>query len=339
MTSKTKTAKQLPRLGAAVREIAPGLLLSSAAVAVSLAVALVVPAVSALLIAIVLGAVARNTARLPASVEPGLAFASRRLLRLGVVLLGLRLVLGDILGLGAGMILLVVLVVAIGITATLAIGRAMGVGPAQRLLIACGFSICGAAAVAAVDGVIEAEEEEVVTAVALVVLFGTLMIPLVPLVVGLLGLSDEAGGLWAGASVHEVAQAVAAGGALGGTALSLAVIVKLARVLMLAPVMAAVSLIHRRTRGAGGKRPPVVPLFVAGFVAMVLLRSTGVVPDEVLRAGEAAQTALLSAAMFALGAGVHLKRIVRVGPKPFLLALVSTVIVAGVALGGVLLVA
>lgn len=319
----------------------PGLAVCAAAVAVAMVVNAFVPAASALLIAIVLGVVLRNTVPLPAALEPGIAFAAKKLLRLGVVLLGLQLVLGDILGLGPGMIVVVVAIVTVGIGATMLIGRLLGISLTQTLLIACGFSICGAAAVAAVDGVIETDdEEEVVTAVALVVVFGTLMIPIVPLLASALGLGQHDGGLWAGGSIHEVAQVVAAGSAIGGAALGLAVIVKLARVLMLAPVMAAVSLVRRRAmrgQAVGGKQPPIIPLFVAGFILMVLVRSTGWLPAGILDGAKLAQTALLAAAMFGLGTGVHLRRILRVGPKPFVLAAASTVVVAATALIGVTL--
>lgn len=304
--------------------------------------AFLVPGMSALLIAIVLGVLLRNTVPLSPRFEAGLAFAAKPLLRLGVVLLGLQLVLGDILDLGVGVILVVVAIVVIGITSTLLIGRLLGISATQRLLIACGFSICGAAAVAAVDGVIEAEEEEVVTAVALVVIFGTLMIPLIPLAASLLGLDAQQAGMWAGGSIHEVAQVVAVGGTIGGAGLAVAVVVKLARVLMLAPVLAVVSVQRRRSLAAGatpgatpGKRPPIIPLFVVGFIAMVVVRSLGWVPDDVVAGAGLAQTVLLAAAMFALGTGVRFSMFRRVGVRPFALAGASTLIVTGVALAGV----
>jgi uncharacterized integral membrane protein (TIGR00698 family) len=321
----------------------PGLGLSAGGVAASLMVSSVLPTVSALLIAILFGVTLRNTVRLPVSVEGGLAFSAKKLLRLGIVLLGLQLVLSDILGLGAGMILVVVAIVVAGMATTLVVGKWMGISLTQRVLIACGFSICGAAAVAAADGVMETQdEEEVVTAIALVVLFGTLMIPLVPLASSLIGLTEEQGGLWAGGSIHEVAQVVAAGGTIGGTALALAVIVKLARVLMLAPVMTALSLYRRRAlRGAPAniKRPPIMPLFVLGFIVLVLIRSSGIIPEPVLDVAGIFQAVFLAAAMFALGTGVRIKDLIKVGPRPFLLALVTTVVVAAVALAGVLIVA
>lgn len=150
--------------------------------------------------------------------------------------------------------------------------------------------------------------------------------------------------MWAGGSVHEVAQVIAAGGIIGGTALAVATVVKLARVLLLAPVIAILGLVRRRElKGSdgdsGGKRPPIVPLFIVAFLACVAVRSTGIVPDAALSAAGLLQTALLSAAMFAVGLGVKLASLRTVGPRPFALAAVSTVWVASVALVGVLLIA
>ncbi|HEX7351865.1 YeiH family protein [Brachybacterium sp.] len=320
----------------------PGVAVALAVAAVSLLSSRLLPGVSALIIAIILGIVMANLSTLPAALSPGLSFAAKKLLRAGIVLLGLQVVLGDLLALGAPMLAVVTAVVAGGILGTLAIGRALGVDRDLTILVACGFSICGAAAVAAAAGVTDPEdehEERTVTAIALVVLCGTVMIVAVPAVAALLDLAPRTAGLWAGASIHEVAQVVAAGGALGGAALTIAVIVKLARVLMLAPVMAVLSLQQRRTGAADGKRPPLVPLFVLGFLAMVALRSVVPLPAGVLEAGSLLQTVLLAAAMFALGTGVKVRHLLRVGPRPLALAALSTLLVATLALAGVLLTA
>lgn len=297
--------------------------------------------------AIILGVLTRNLVPLPARLEPGIAYTAKRILRIGVVLLGLQLVLADILALGPGMILVVIAVVAVGITSTLLIGRWLGMAPNQTLLIAGGFSICGAAAVAAVAGMLDEDDDETkeqtVTAVALVVIFGTIMIPVLPLLAHLIGLNAHQTGLWAGASVHEVAQVVAVGGTVGAAALASAVIVKLARVLMLAPVLTVIGLYNRlhtsTTTDAAqrAKRPPIMPLFVAGFIVMVLIRSTGFVPTAVLDIAKVAQQILLAAAMFALGAGVRFELFRRIGTKPFILASCATLIVGAIGLGGVLL--
>ncbi|MEO7587236.1 MAG: YeiH family protein [Arachnia sp.] len=319
----------------------PGLLLCLGGGAVAMLANRFVPTVSALLFAIVLGAVIGNIWRVPPVMAPGVAVAGKRILRVGIVMLGLQLVLGDLLELGLGMVAVAAVVVAVGIIGTVLIGRAMGIPPQQRLLIACGFSICGAAAVAACDGVLEAEDEDVATGIALVVLFGTIMIPVVPLLVAVMHMGPETGGLWAGASIHEVAQVVAAAGIIGGGALKGAVIVKLTRVLMLAPVMAVLGIMQRRKATTGefhGKRPPLVPLFVVGFLVMVGVASLHLLPTPALDVAKLVQTACLAIAMFALGLGVRIKSLIKVGPKPLLLGTASTVLVASVALAGVTLV-
>lgn len=326
-----------PRI--AVSALVPGLSMVTIATAISMTVNYFLPTISPLLVAIILGAVLTNVVRIPERIQPGLQFSAKRLLRIGVALLGLQLVLRNIIDLGWDMIIVVVAIVSLGITGTMFAGKLLGIGWTQRLLIACGFSICGAAAVAAVDGVIDADEQEVVAGVALVILFGTLMIPVVPLLSHAFGLSDERAGLWAGGSIHEVAQVVAAGSAIGGAALGVAVVVKLARVLMLAPVTLILGVRQRNRLGANAevKRPPLIPLFVVAFLACVALRSSGLLPHVILDNAETTQTILLTAAMFALGCGVRATTLVKVGARPLILAVLSTVWVGAIAFAGVLI--
>lgn len=332
-------AQARPPLPNRVRSLLPGLALCLAGASLSIGVGYLVPAVSSLLVAILLGAVLANVAPVPPVVQPGVAFSIKTLLQIGIALLGLQVLLSDILGLGWQMIAVVIAIVVLGISGTMLVGNWLGLSWAQRVLIACGFSVCGTTAVAAVDGVIKAEEEEVLTALALTVIFGTLMIPAIPLFSVALGLSDTEAGLWAGGAVHNVAQVVPAGGAIGATALSVAVVVKLARVLMLAPIIAGLSIRQRKVSGTNSdtKRPPLVPLFIIAFVGLVVLRSTGILPETALEFAEIVQTILLSTAMFALGLGVRIVLIKRVGVRPFMLATISTLWVSGIALVGILL--
>jgi uncharacterized integral membrane protein (TIGR00698 family) len=318
--------------------VIPGLLLAGAAALLAYGVQRLVPAASPLLVAILLGVAVAHSKSLPDQMRPGLKVASKRVLRLGIVVLGLQLSLRDIAGLGWGTIGVVVAVVALGIVLTLAIGKRLGVPAQLRLLIACGFSICGAAAVAAVAGATDSDEEDVAASIGLVVLFGTAMIGICPFLLPALGLTERQQGLVAGGSIHEVAQVVAVGGILGGTALTVAIVVKLARVLMLAPVILTISAQRRRSGqvAEGEKLPPLMPLFVAGFLAMVLIRSFLPVPDVALHIGSITQTVLLSAAMFALGTGLHIGMLKKVGGRPVLLAAVSTIGVFAIAYGGVL---
>lgn len=321
----------------------PGLALCLAAAALAYGIQKMIPGLSALLVAILLGVMVSHAVRLPHVLQPGVKVAAKRVLRIGIVLLGLQLALDDILDLGWAMLGVVVVIVAGGLVGTVLIGRLLHLPAPQALLIACGFSICGAAAVAGVEGAIEREDEDVATAIALVVVFGTLMIGIVPLALSLTGLSTHDQGLIAGGSIHEVAQVVAAGGLIGGGALSAAVVVKLARVLMLAPVVTVLGLLERRRSAgvehvSGTAHPPLVPFFVAGFLAAALLRTFAPVPDLALATGQQLQVLLLSAAMFALGLGVHVSMLRKAGFRSFVLGGLSTLLVASIATGGVLLV-
>lgn len=319
--------------------VVPGLVVCLMVGLVAVAVQVVVPAVSPLLVAILLGVVVTNTVTVPQGWSPGIAVSGRRVLRIGIVLLGLQLSIPKILDLGVGVIWLAVAVVGLGLVGTLAIGRALHIPFHQRLLIASGFSICGAAAVAAVDSVVRPKEEDTATAIGLVVLFGTLSIPVVPLATAALGLDQLTAGLITGASVHEVAQVVASAGLVGVTALEVAVVVKLARVLLLAPVIAGISMWQRSNPAEGqGHRPPLVPLFVVGFLAAVALRSGMDLPSAVLHGAGLLQTFCLASAMFALGLGVRWSAFRRAGWAPLGLGLCSTLLVLGIAVGGTVLI-
>ncbi|RMI14412.1 putative sulfate exporter family transporter [Cellulomonas triticagri] len=327
--------------GAAVRAVLPGLVTALVVAGACLALTAWVPVLPGLLLALLLGAGARAAGLLPAALDPGLAWTGRRVLRTGVVLLGLQLAVGDLLDLGAREVAVLLVTVAVTFAVTRWLGPRLGVGRTLSLLVATGFSICGAAAVAAMSPVADADEEDVATAVALVTLYGSLAIVAVPVLAGALGLSDRTAGLWAGMAVHEVAQVVAAAGAVSAAALSVAVVAKLARVVLLAPLVAGVGVARRRAGGpstTGRRRAPLVPLFVVGFLAAVLVRSAGLVPDVVLPAVKPVTTLLLGAAMVALGSQIRVDRLIRTGARPLALGGVATVVALGVSLAGLLLI-
>lgn len=314
----------------------PGLAVVSAGVGIAYGLHELLPAVSALMIALVLGAITTNAGLGRPAFADGFRFAVKRLLRLGIVLLGLQLAVPQVLALGAPVLLVVVGTVAVTFVGTNWLGRRLGLSRDRSLLIATGFSICGASAVAAMDGVTESDEEDVMTAIALVTIFGSLAIVALPLLQVPLGLDAATFGLWAGASVHEVAQVVATASAIGSTALAPAVVIKLTRVVLLAPLVAGVSLWVRRSGPTAGSRPPLMPLFIVGFLATMGLRSAGIVPESVLDIAATAQTMLLAAAMFGMGASVRLLALVRAGGPGLIVGLVSTVSIGTVALLGLL---
>ncbi|WP_405661455.1 YeiH family protein [Streptomyces sp. RK9] len=327
----------------------PGLALAGTGVAAAWLTHRLVPDVPMLTVAIVLGLAA---AQVPGSrvcvrgwAKPGLTFAAKRLMRVGVVLLGLKLSLRDVLGVGWATVAMVLVVVAATFFGTWWLGRKLGLPGDQPLLIATGYSICGASAIGAVSDVSRSEERDTAASVAVVTLCGTLAIAVLPLLQGPLGLTDAEFGRWVGASVHDVGQVVATAQTAGGSALGEGVLVKLMRVALLAPLVAGVAIAVRARRaaaadgaaGPGERRPPLVPLFVAGFVAMVGLRSTGWLPDTALDVAGTAQELLLAAALFGLGSAVDLRTLVRTGGRVGLVGLCAWVVVGGVSYAGVCL--
>lgn len=351
-------AKRSPGAGASapgpVRRNTPGLVLAVAGLGLAEGVHALLPAVPMLTAAIVLGVVAAHLPRVQPFVRgrgrAGLSTAGKRLMRAGIVLLGLKLSIGDILGLGWATVTMVLGVVLATFFGTWWLGRKLGLSGDQPLLIATGYSICGASAISAVSGALGKEDDErlaadVATSVALVTLCGTLAIAVLPLLQHPLGLDAVQFGRWVGAGVHDVGQVVATAQTAGPDALGEAVMVKLIRVAMLAPLVAGVAVACRRRaheaaggrRAAGTRRPAVVPLFVIGFLTMTALRSTGLLPAGVLDAADTAQQLLLAAALFGLGSAVHLPSLARSGARTALLGLASWVVVASVSYAGVLL--
>ncbi len=320
----------------------PGVLAAAAAALLAWGLHLLVPAVPLLTIAVLLGVI---VGQLPAArpaldgaLRTGLSVASKGFMRVGIVLLGLGLSLVDIRDLGWVTIVSTVSIVLLTFAGTLGLGRWFGLTGHQPLLIATGFSVCGASAIGAMSGVVRARDADTATPIALVTLFGTLAIAVLPLLWHPLGLSSEQFGHWVGAGVHDVGQVVATAQIAGPAALAVAVVVKLTRVLMLAPLLATVSLVERRrSLTAVTPRPhtPLIPTFVAGFLLLVLVRTLLPVPVVVLDVAATAQTALLAMALFALGSNVRLRELLSTGGRALLVGLLSWALIAVLAFGAV----
>lgn len=335
------------------RRLTPGLLRVAAVVAVAYALHALVPALPPLALSVGLGMLTAAVGWWPESAQPGSSFAAKRLLRVGIVVLGFSLSLAQVIDLGVAGMAVVVVVVAVAFASILMVGQLVGVSRDLALLVAAGYSICGVSAIAATEPATDADREEVAYAVALVTLCGTLSIVVLPLLGSALGLAAETFGAWAGAAVHDVGQVVATASVGGAVALQAAVVVKLSRVVLLAPLVIGLNLARRRaTRraadtgasagadaqaGAGEavRQVPLLPLFVAGFIAAVAVRSTGLVPDPVLAALAVADDLLLAAALAALGSGVRWAALRQLGGRPLVLGLVAWALVAGLALLGV----
>lgn len=320
-----------------VREIVPGLVVLAIGAIVATMVAGLSSTLSPLVVGVVLGAVAVNVATPPVILNAGITFGAKKLLRVGIVVLGLRLSVGDLVDLGGAGLIVVAGVVATTFFGTQYIGRRLGLSDDMSLLVATGYSICGASAIAAMDGLIDADEEEATYAITLVTLCGSLSILVLPLIGHALGLGSETFGTFVGGAVHDVGQVVATASTRDDTALAAATVVKLSRVMLLAPIVAFVAVgVRRRHVGSAStsKRPPLLPVFVIGFLVAVGIRSTEVLSAGWIDAGARIEKILLTIALVGLGAGVRFRKMSRLGVRPLMLGAISWVLVATAALVG-----
>ena len=291
---------------------------------------------SPMILSIVAGAVFHNLIGTPARAKAGVAFSLRRILRLAIILLGLQLTAQEVMQVGAKGVAVIALTLVSTFVFTTWLGRLMGVDRKLTQLIAAGTSICGASAVIATNTVTEAPDEDVAYAVACVTVFGSIAMLAYPLLPALLGLDAHAFGLWTGASIHEIAQVVAAAFQDGRQAGEFATIAKLARVMMLAPVVIGLGFLaarraRRQGQGHSAARPP-LPWFVLGFIALAALNSVVAIPAEAKHGLAQLTTFLLSMALAAMGLETDFAKLRAKGLKPFVLGLAAAVFIAGFSL-------
>ncbi len=326
-----------------LREWAPGLLLGAAVAASAFGLRSTglpgVTDLSPLMLAILIGMAVRNLLGRPEAAKSGLGFALRAPLRLGIMLLGLQVTLGEILGIGWAGLALLAFALASTFVVTLWLGARMGVDPGLAQLLAAGTGICGASAIVATNTVSRASDESVAYALATVTLYGTIAMFAYPLIAALLPLSHAGYGLWTGASVHEVAQVVAAGFARGEETGEAATVAKLARVLMLAPLVLLLGAwVARQAKDDARLRSKApFPLFVFGFLAMVLLAGTGWVSETTQHFAHWATQALLALALAAVGLETDVRRLIAQGWRPLALGGAATLWISLTTLGLTLL--
>lgn len=277
-----------------------------------------------MIIGLLLSIALRNVVGIHSRMKPGIAFSQRRVLRVAVALLGIQLSFSQIAEVGL-VGLAIILGVLIGtFSLTTCLGRLLGVDHRLCELIASGTSICGASAIVATNTITQGRDEDVAYAIASITLFGSLSMLLYPLLLPLLPLDSHSYGLWAGASIHEVAQVVAAAFQGGEDAGTFGTTAKLARVAMLAPFILILGW-RMRSRGIQGsvlQKIP-VPWFVLGFIGLVALNSY-VEFDASVRSSIGAVTAfLMTMALTAVGLETDFSKLKAHGPRPFLLGLAS----------------
>jgi uncharacterized integral membrane protein (TIGR00698 family) len=284
-------------------------------------------ALSPLILSILLGIAFHNLVGTPARANDGVGFALKRILRLAIILLGLQLTAEQIADVGATGLAVIALTLVATFLFTTWCGRLLGVAPKLTQLIAAGTSICGASAVIATNTVTSAHDEDVAYAVACVTVFGSIAMLVYPLLPGLLHLDPRAYGLWSGASIHEIAQVIAASFQDGKQAGEFGTIAKLSRVALLAPVVITLGLIASRRGATTHARAP-MPWFVLGFIALVAVNSMIVVPPGIKATIVAITTFLLSMALAAMGLSTDIAKLRAKGLRPLALGAVAFLFIA-----------
>lgn len=286
-----------------------------------------------LVLAILLGAAVRTAWTPDTRFKAGIDFSAKTLLEVAVVLLGASVSAATLSSLGVGFVLGIFALVALAIVVGFGVGRALGLNTRMALLVACGNAICGNSAIAAVAPVIDADGKEVAASIAFTAVLGVIVVLALPLLGGLIHLNGLQYGALAGLTVYAVPQVLAAAAPFGAVATQTGTVVKLVRVLMLGPVILALSLIFR-DRAPGAAKPGLsrlLPWFIIGFLVMIGLRSFDLIPQAALAPMAAASGLLTVVAMAALGLQTDIRAVARAGGRvvaAVVLSLVALVVLA-----------
>lgn len=268
------------------------------------------------------------------SLAPGLRFAAEKLLRLGIVLLGAKLSVDEIVRIGGPAILIIVVTMSAAIGLVLGLSRIAAIDGRLATLLAVGMAVCGNTAVVATSPVVNARPRDTAYAVATVTLFGTIAVFAYPLIGHAAHLGDPVFGLWSGIAINDTSQVVAASSAYSPGAFEIATVVKLFRNALMAPLILAIAWAWtRRTGTAGDTRLGVrraLPVFVLGFLALAAIRSVGLIDAAAATSFDSAARSLILVALTAVGLNVRLEDLREAGPRPLLIGLGAALVVGTV---------
>jgi uncharacterized integral membrane protein (TIGR00698 family) len=300
--------------------------------------------IDAIVLAILIGAAVRSVWTPSASVRPGIEFSARTLLEIAVALLGASVSAATVMAIGPGLLAGTIVIVALAIGVSYAVGRLLRLPRRMAVLIACGNAICGNSAIAAVAPVIDADARDVSAAIAFTAVLGVVVVLALPLLGVALRMSGVQYGVLAGLTVYAVPQVLAATLPVSAVAAQAGTLIKLVRVLMLGPVClalaVAVALRRRADPAAATGAPPrriplrhLLPWFIVGFLLMMGARSLGLIPAAVLPALDGLTTALTVLAMAALGLSTDARAVARSGVRITAAVTLSLLALLGLALG------
>lgn len=281
-----------------------------------------------LVIAIILGMIWRATIGVQDTWNTGINFSSKKLLRLGIILLGMRLNLADIYNAGGSVFLIALVDLVFALIVVYWLTKLFKVEKKLGILTACGTAICGAAAVVAIAPQIKANEKETAVGAAIVALLGTAFTLVYTIFYSFLGLTQAQYGVFSGGTLHEIAHVIAAASAGGNEAVDMAVIVKLTRVALLVPVAIIIGILYQKKEKSVEKKAfslSIIPWFIVGFLVMSAINSTGIVPENVAQGIVNIAYILIAMAMAGLGLNVEIKTFKQLGMKAFVAGLIGSI--------------
>ncbi len=329
----------------AIRKLAPGIALAAAITAVALVLGEIQDrlfdyvAFEPLVLALIIGLLVRAFRPIPDTYMPGIGFSAKQLLEFAIVLLGASLNLSELADAGPRILIAVGISVSVTLAAGVVIGRVAGLGTRLAILVAVGNAICGNSAIAAVAPAIRAKKQDIAAAIALTAVLGVGVVLLLPALIPLFDLTDERYGVVAGLTVYAVPQVLAATLPVSAQAGQFASLVKLTRVLLLGPVVALFAFLYRNqhddedgTASSKLSLSKFLPWFVIGFLAMSLLRTTSIIPDNLGDLSKDISKILTAVAMSGLGLSVDIRSVRATGPRVALVVLILTVMLVVMAL-------
>jgi len=296
------------------------------------------PYLEAIVIAILLGMALRSVWTPGARWRAGVAYSAKQLLEVAVALLGASVTFAVIASSGVLLLAAIVTIVVLSLLVSYGISRAFGLSTRMAILVACGNSICGNSAIAAVAPVINANSDDIASSISFTAILGVIIVLGLPILVPLMALSETQYGILAGLTVYAVPQVLAATVPVGLVSVQIGTLVKLVRVMMLGPVVACIALGARRlTRAGEGQSAQLgffkaVPWFIIAFFVLAACRSFALIPDAALPVIQTIASVLTVLSMAALGLGVDLRVIREVGGKVTAAVSLSLVFLVGAGL-------
>lgn len=289
------------------------------------------PIIGAAVFAVIIGLLLKNTVGVGADFQPGIKLAAKKILQWSIILLGFSLNIQDIGQTGISSLGVTLITISVAFFIAFLVGKWLKIPSNLKILVGVGTAICGGSAIAAVSPIIEAEEDEVALSISTIFLFNVIAVFLFPFLGHLLHLSDAGFGLWAGTAINDTSSVVAAGYSYSEAAGDYATIVKLTRATLIIPIsllIAGIQIYKKKQSSEKVSIKQIFPWFILWFLVASIISSTGILPAGFIAATKTASLFMIAMALGAIGLTANFKEMIKTGPKPILLGLVTWFFVA-----------